>query len=243
MIDPDAERPHPPGSSSAWTETWELRLASPTLDLATAIAVVQRPAEGQVSYLGAVLGRDRPPVVVLDHDIPIPRTGLELRSSGIWADHVCETPHEHWSVGLEAFALELDEPDDLITVGRGHSIPLGFDLEWETPTAPVPIRADTDDGYFATGFGHGEILLGDQTLEIEGPGHRLHRWGTGPALAEWWADSDDAGWGQPPRPVAALARVSVADHNGSVVELQLGPRLDPDGPGPRGWSTLRIASP
>ncbi len=95
------ELAHPAGASSAWTETWELRLVDPRRWLGVAIVVVRRPAEGQVSYLASVVGAMDHVVVVHEHDIAAPRDGgLELRASGIWADHVCESPFSHWSVGL-----------------------------------------------------------------------------------------------------------------------------------------------
>ena len=68
---------------------------------------------------------------------------------GVWLSVVCETPGEHWSLGMEAFALEVDDPDDEL----GHRVPLGFDLEWEAP-----------------GRVHGEVLIDDERHEVDGPG-------------------------------------------------------------------------
>ena len=59
---------------------------------------------------------------------PWPRSGLaEIRASGLWADAIEEERGQRWTIGLEAFALAVDDPDD--TVGR--RVPIGFDLEWE----------------------------------------------------------------------------------------------------------------
>ena len=87
-------------------------------------------------------------LVVREDDAPPARNGT-IRSHGLWLSLVCETPGEHWSVGFEAFALAVEHPDD----ERGDLVPLGFDLEWEAP-----------------GRVHGEVLVGDESVELDTAG-------------------------------------------------------------------------
>lgn len=87
-------------------------------------------------------------LVVRDDDAPPARDGT-IRSHGLWLSLVEEVAGEHWSIGLEAFALAVEDPDD----ERGDLVPLGFDLEWEAP-----------------GRVHGEVLVGDAAVEIDVPG-------------------------------------------------------------------------
>jgi hypothetical protein len=68
---------------------------------------------------------------------------------GVWLSLDCETPGEHYTIGMEAFALEVDDPLD----ERGHLVPLGLDLEWEAP-----------------GRVHGEMLVGDERIEVDTDG-------------------------------------------------------------------------
>lgn len=72
-------------------------------------------------------------IAVRDHDVPLPRTGLEIRTDGLWAELWCETPHEHWTFGCEAFGLRLDEPEEALRAGGeiGERIAVGLDIEWE----------------------------------------------------------------------------------------------------------------
>ena len=51
--------------------------------------------------------KGRKVMVVADEDVPVPRpqAGLDIRTDGLWASLYCETPFEHWSMGLEAFGL------------------------------------------------------------------------------------------------------------------------------------------
>jgi hypothetical protein len=82
---------------------------------------------------------------------------------------VCETPDEHWTYGVEAFAVRLDDPDDALRGEIGERLPMGVDLEWET------------DGSGATGTVHGELLIRDARIELEAPG--VLRNATAPATA------------------------------------------------------------
>ena len=50
--------------------------------------------------------------MLAEHDIDLPATSWELRTSGLWADHICEAPLDHWSYGLESFALVIDDAWD-----------------------------------------------------------------------------------------------------------------------------------
>lgn len=86
-------------------------------------------------------------LVVREDDLPVP-SGEDIRAPGLWVSLTCETPGEHWTVGLEAFALAVDDPDD----ERGDVVPLGLDIEWESP-----------------GRVTGELLIGDESFELDEP--------------------------------------------------------------------------
>lgn len=213
------ERAHEPGPSSAWTETWELRLVDAARGLGVVLVVVRRPGEGRVSYLASVLGMPEGVVAVHEHDIAPPRPpGLEVRASGIWAELVCEQPFVHWSAGLEAFGLLLDDPEEAVVSGRGLPIAVGTDLEWEDDGEPRWIGAGGGDGgYWSGGRAHGELLVGDATLELDGLGARLHRWGTGHRLPGWTTEPVRSSAG-----LVAGSRRAVADEGtGTVVEWWL----------------------
>jgi hypothetical protein len=116
-------------------------------------------------------------VLVRAIDLTPPRRNtLEVRGEGIWAELVCETPLEHWSIGLEAFGVHLDHPHDALTGEKGHRIAVGLDLEWETIGPPT----DTPRGYAQPGTVHGDLLLGTETIPIDALGVRSHEWGSPP---------------------------------------------------------------
>ena len=137
--------------------------------------------EGRASFLfdGALgaLGR----IVVADEAVPLPRptAGLEIRADGLWASLLCETAFEHWSLGLEAFGLRLDDDavgedapawSDLV----GERLPVGFDLEWELRAPPEPLVDGL--GYRQAGKLFGELLVVRDRIEVEAACAREHAW-------------------------------------------------------------------
>jgi hypothetical protein len=196
VFDPADERP--PGGGDLHTfEFW-----SPRASFGGHLALWRRPAQGSAWYTTAVF-REGEPVVALADEFPL-RATLELRGNGLWADHNLEDPFVHWSVGLEAFALLLDDPAD----ERGERVPLGYDLEWEMDRAVI---APLDGGYEQPARVHGEVLLGTDAYDLDGWGWRSHvhraaipyglvrHHGGDPAAPRWTAEagpegSDEIGW-------------------------------------------------
>jgi hypothetical protein len=87
-------------------------------------------------------------IAVRDHDVPPPRSDrLEIRAEGLWAELWCEQPNEHWTIGMEAFGLRLDEPgsDEV-----GERVPVGLDIEWELGNIV-----------------HGEVLVARDRIALE----------------------------------------------------------------------------
>lgn len=114
-------------------ESWLLDFAGGDDDPAGFVRLELRPDEGVAWYWAYLVhpGFDGV-VVVRDHEVPLPRQGLELRAEGLWAELYCETPGEHWTFGLEAFGVRLDAPEDARHGEIGERLPVGLDLEWET---------------------------------------------------------------------------------------------------------------
>ena len=89
---------------------------------------------------------DAPPIVV----------GTAVRAPGLWLS-ITEESEGHWSIGFEAFGLELDDVDDEF----GVPMPVGLDLEWEDDPSPEDCRVT------------GEVLIADQTFIVDGRGQRV----------------------------------------------------------------------
>lgn len=95
------------------------------------------------------------PVAVIERDVPPFVLGTALRAPGLWLT-ITEESAGHWSIGFEAFGLELDDPDDVF----GVPTPVGLDLEWE------------DDPDETSCLVTGEVLVGDAAISVDGRGSR-----------------------------------------------------------------------
>lgn len=128
-----------------------------------------------IARAGVVLEPSGQPLVALvAEDLPVPARGLEIRGPAVWLELVCETPLDHWTVGLEAFGVAIDDAEPITADTRGVVTPIGLDLDLDTvepgPTSErgalrIPIRV------------HGEVLIGSGGHEIDGGGVR---WRGGP---------------------------------------------------------------
>lgn len=184
---PADERHHQHDDDPLWSESYYFDFFDRSGEVGGYVRIGKYPNLGAIWYWACVVGPDRRLVTVIDHTVPIPDTpgALEIRHDGLWADHNVETPFDHFSLGLEAFGLTLDDPADVYTGAFGAKTPVAFDLEWERdgevfrypdllPRYEIPCRV------------HGEILVGHETIELDGYGQRDHSWGQ----RDWWA----TGW-------------------------------------------------
>lgn len=139
------------------------------------LTVMAEASLGRVEFTGVLLRAGRRPIVVTDDDIALPAIGWELRTSGLWADHICETPLDHWSYGLEAFGLAVDDAAELLVTGMGERTPLGWELEFEARATSAFVD---DSDYRQLGIGHGLLLDASGRHEIDGMAVRCHWWGS-----------------------------------------------------------------
>lgn len=183
---PADERRHPAGAESLWNESYYLDWFQADGSLGGYVRIGFYPNLGRVWYWACLVGPDRELLTVIEHEVPLPagEQSLELRASGLWADHVVNEPLDRMSSSLEAFGLSVDHPTAVYESSpRGDLIPFGFDLEWETDRAaylwpPVTPRYEIPCRV------HGEVLVGTDTIEVDGWGQRDHSWG---ASRDWWA--------------------------------------------------------
>jgi hypothetical protein len=141
-------------------EAWSLEFARP--DGTGGFARLSRRG-AQASFSTALVSPTVGLVVVRDDELAAPRDSrlLVVRGDGLWAEFVEETRGEHWTAGLEAFGVRLDDPLDVEQGERGERLPAGFDLEWET-------------GLGDFGEVHGDLLVATARLVFDGTGRFEH---------------------------------------------------------------------
>jgi hypothetical protein len=180
--DPSDEAKHVPTDEPLWSESWYLDFVDPVRQVGGYVRLGLYPNLGTAWYWACVVGPDRQLVTVIDHEVPIPPgPSHEIRTEGLWADYIVETPLDHVTVGLEAFAVGVDDPAEVYGDLRGDRVPLGFDLEWETDGRTFAYPGVTR--YEIPCRVHGEVLVGHERIEIDGHGQRDHSWG----VRDWWS--------------------------------------------------------
>lgn len=172
---------HPAGTELLWNESWYFDFAAPDGSLGGYVRLGLLPNLNVAWFWAYLVGTDRPMLAVRDHEAPLPRgKSLEIRTDGLWTDLTCETPNDHWSIGLEAFAVSLDDPLTAYGDERGDLVPFGLDLEWEGvgPVFDYPGVTRYEQACDV----HGEILVGSDRIAFQGSGERDHSWG----VRDWW---------------------------------------------------------
>lgn len=176
------EARHQPGDEALWSESVYLDFFAPDGSLGGYVRFGLYPNLGVTWYWACLVGEGRPLVTVIEHEAPLVRGGgWELRAPGMWSELVVETPLDHVTVGLEAFAVAMDDPTEVYRSGRGDRVPFGLDLEWETDGGSFAY--DITSRYEIPCRVHGEILVGEERIELDGWGQRDHSWG----VRDWWA--------------------------------------------------------
>lgn len=179
-----------PGPDALWTESWYFDFADGD-GRGGFLRLGLLPGFATAWLWACVVDASGRLVSVRDHDVPLPRgRGLEVRASGLWADLVCEMPAVHWTLGLEAFGVSLDDPLDAYGDERGERTPLGLDLEWEAAEPPFEHPTSAGRPHHGheqhAGRVHGDVLVGTERLGFDGWGQHDHFWGA----RDWWG----GGW-------------------------------------------------
>ena len=179
------ERRHPTGGQRWWGESWGFEFALPDASLGGFVRHTVYPRRNIAWFWAAIVGEGRSYVLCRDHDLapPADPNVIEVRGGGLWSHAICETPLEHWTVAMEAYAVEFEDRTEAWRQERGDRIGLAFDLEWES-FATAAVWAHTDAGmvrYELPCEVHGDLQMGDESWTIAGLGWRHHEWG----LLDW----------------------------------------------------------
>jgi hypothetical protein len=175
---PTDDLPH----AGAAVEEW--LFAAWTPDAHLGVVSGHRLVAGGDWYWAALVEAGRPLLHLTEWNVARRTDPLIVKAPEMWAEHHCVAAMEQWSVGNEAHAAALDEPDEALGRGYGVPTPMAMDLEWYATGDVEPIEATAEHGYRQVGVLHGLIeLLGRPNLELaEVPAVRWHRWSDRPGM-------------------------------------------------------------
>ena len=176
---PTDELPHVDAGLGPGVDEWVFAAWRP--DGSAGIVSGHRLLGRRAWYWSALVEEGWPLLHLTEWDVVVRSDPFIVKAPEMWAEHHCVAPMEQWSVGNEAHAAALDDPDEALGRGYGVPTPMAMDLEWYATERPSRI----DDGYAQDGVVHGVIELLDRPgFEfVEVPGRRWRRWSAVSALA------------------------------------------------------------
>ena len=106
---------------------------------------------------------------------------MAVATGELRAEHPCEQPLQAFRVRLKGAAQAYEDAAGLLRGERGEPVELALDLLWETDGEPYAYRATTR--YEIPCSVSGTVRIGEQAIELRGPGQRDHSWG----VRDWWS--------------------------------------------------------
>lgn len=173
MFTPADEFPH----AGAAVDEWVFAAWAP--DAAFGLVSGHRllHAERRAWYWFALVEAGAPLLHVTEWDVRRRADPFTVKAPEMWAEHHCVAPLRQWTVGNEAHAVALDDPDEALGRGYGTPTPVAADVEWYATGGLVGVPG----GFVQDGVAHGLVELLDRpSLEFaEVPARRWRRWGPG----------------------------------------------------------------
>lgn len=179
---PADEGRHAPGPEELWGESWYLDWAAPDASYGGYVRLGLYPNLGTSWWWIALVGADRPLVLVVDHELPCP-DGAAALSPAAGTTSVALTgrePFGRFRVQSEAVGVELADPAQAFHGLDGPETPVRLDLEWESRSDVFPYAMTTR--YEISSWITGTVTVGDETIAVDCAGQRDHSWG----VRDWW---------------------------------------------------------
>ena len=168
------ELPHPDATIDEWVfATW-------TPDGSIGLVSGHRLLGPVAWYWSAVVEEGFPVLHLTEWEVKVRADPFVVKAPEMWAEHHCVAAMRQWSVGNEAHAAAIDEPDEALARAYGIPTPMATDVEWYAIGGETAV----EDGFEQVGVAHGEVELLDRpNIEfVEAPAHRWRRWTTADRL-------------------------------------------------------------
>jgi hypothetical protein len=172
---------HPPGAEELWGESWYLDWAAPDASYGGYVRLGLYPNLGVSWWWIALVGADRPLVLVVDHELPCPDgDALAPAAGSTKVELSVPEPFRRFRVVSEAAGVELPDAAQAFHGLRGAEVPVSLELEWESRAETFPYAMTTR--YEISSWVRGSVTVGDETIAVDCAGQRDHSWG----VRDWW---------------------------------------------------------
>ncbi len=182
LTDQDEGR-HLAGSDELWGESWYHDFAAADGSYGGYLRLGLYPNLGVTWYWLYLVRRGEPLVFIRDHAAPCPKPDQPLDVTGdrFRASWRCTEPLSTWHITTEGTAVALGDPSGAFHDEDGPDVPVRVDLEWQGVASAFPYTETTR--YEQAAWVAGEMVVGDERIEVHCPGERDHSWGR----RDWWA--------------------------------------------------------
>ena len=174
---------HLPGTDALWGESWYHDFAASDGSYGGYLRLGLYPNQQVAWYWVHLVREGKPLVLVRDHTVACP-TAMEgpveatsARVQGSWGPI---EPLRKYRIATEGTGVELANPADAFHGEHGPEVPVRLDLTWEGVTEPFPYTATTR--FEQSAWVSGEVVIGDERIDVHCPGQRDHSWG----VRDWW---------------------------------------------------------
>jgi hypothetical protein len=182
--EPADEGRHPPGPEALWNESWYFDVVSDGGDVGVYVRLGRLPNEGVCLYTACICGPGRPSIMLVEPAAPLPDAGDErqvIETAGLQAEQECLEPLERFRVRARGTAQAHSDHSAPLRGDAGEPVAVELDLLWQTDGIPYAWRQSTR--YEIPCRVTGTISIGEEHIELSGPGQRDHSWGS----RDWWA--------------------------------------------------------
>lgn len=182
--EPGDEGRHEPGPEPLWNESWYFDVVSGDGSLGVYHRMGRLPNQDTCLLTTVVCGPGRPAVLLLDPGAPLPAAGDDTQTidtASAHAEQHCEEALRRFRVKVSGTAEAHADESAPLRGEAGEPVEIEVDLVWETDGEPYQWRQSTR--YEIPCRVSGSVRVGDERIEISGPGQRDHSWGA----RDWWA--------------------------------------------------------
>jgi hypothetical protein len=179
---PADEDRHTPGSEPLWGESWYHDFAAADGSYGGYLRLGLYPNLGIAWNWLYLVRKGEPLVVVRDHEMPCPAAGgpLEVASPtarGAWGP---VDPLRSYRITSEGTGVALSDPSAAFHGEQGPEVHASVDLTWEGVASCFGYDATTR--FEQSAWVSGEIVIGEDHIDVRCPGQRDHSWG----VRDWW---------------------------------------------------------
>jgi hypothetical protein len=118
------EMPHPGAGCDEWI------FAAWTPDGSFGMVSGHRIIGGSAWYWFGLVQSGYPLLAITEWDVRLRSNPFIVKAPQMWAEHHCVAPLEQWTIGNEAHAVALDDPDEALGRSYGVPTPITTDIEW-----------------------------------------------------------------------------------------------------------------